>query len=253
MTKGFFITGTDTGVGKTVIAAALVKAAQHFGLKAAGMKPIETGCTIRVDRRQHTTGDSIKYPVDRNDYLIPADGIFLRDISETPESLDLITPVRFENPLAPLPASDIEGVAVDMRKIMDAYMKLAEKYDVLIVEGVGGMRVPITRDFFVSDLAKDFGLPVIVVTRPGLGTINHTLLTVEHALMNGLTVAGIIINYSRPAEMTLAEHTNPSVLEKICPVPVFGIFSYLGTLNSTSIREVALKNLNLEIIKNYLD
>jgi dethiobiotin synthetase len=244
MTKGFFITGTDTGVGKTVITAALVKAAQHLGCKAAGMKPIETGCQRAADSRQHTAGS--------NDILIPPDGQFLQEISGTNASLDLITPIRFENPLAPMPAAEIEGVAVDMRKIMDAFMKLAYTYNVLIVEGVGGIRVPLIREYFVADMAKDFGLPVIVVTRPGLGTINHTLLTVEHALMKGLTVAGIIINYNRPAEMTSAEQTNPAVLEKTCPVPVLGIFPYLENFKPDTIEKAALQSLHLKIIKGYL-
>ena len=101
-------------------------------------------------------------------------------------------------------------------------------------------------------MAKNFGLPVIVVTRPGLGTINHTLLTVKCALKEGLTVAGIIINYSRPAEGTIAEQTNPAVLEKICPVPILGVFPYLENLEHTTIEKAALENLNIEIIKKYL-
>lgn len=244
MSNGFFITGTDTGVGKTIITAALVKAAQHLGFKAMGMKPIETGCRKTVCSRQHT-----EY---RNNFLIPLDGKFLREISGTEESLDLITPVRFENPLAPMPASEMEGISIDIRAITDAFAALAHIYNVLIIEGVGGILVPITKDYSVLDMAKDFGLPVIVVTRPGLGTINHTLLTVKCALNEGLTVAGVIINNSRPAEGTIAEQTNPEVLEKICPVPILGIFPYLTNLEHTTIKEAALANLKLEMIKQYL-
>jgi dethiobiotin synthetase len=244
MPKGFFITGTDTGVGKTVITAALVKAAQHLGFKAVGMKPIETGCSKSVGSRQH--------PAQRNDFLIPPDGKFLREISGTEESLDLITPVRFKNPLAPMPASEIEGIPVDIGEITNAFITLTQKYDVLIIEGVGGILVPITKDYSVLDMAKGFGLPVIVVTRPGLGMINHTLLTVNYALREGLPVAGIIINYHQPAEGTIAEQTNPLVLEKICPVPILGIFPYLTNLEHTTIKEAALANLKLEMIRKYL-
>jgi dethiobiotin synthetase len=244
MPKGFFITGTDTGVGKTIISAALVKAVQFLGFRAVGMKPIETGCQKTVESRQHTAYG--------NNFLNPADGMFLRNMSGAEESLDLITPVRFENPLAPLPASEREGIPVDMEKITNAFATFAHKYTVLIIEGVGGILVPITKDYFVLDMAKDFGLPVIVVTRPGLGMINHTLLTVNYALKEGLTVGGIIINYSRPAEGTIAEQTNPKVLATICPIPVLGIFPYLKNIGGDAIEEAAVKNLNLDIIKKYL-
>lgn len=244
MPKGFFITGTDTGVGKTIISAALVKAVQFLGFRAVGMKPIETGCKRPAVSRQHREH--------RDDSLIPSDGKFLKAISNSDESLDLITPVRFENPLAPLPASEREGIPVDMEKITNAFATFAHKYTVLIIEGVGGILVPITKDYFVLDMAKDFGLPVIVVTRPGLGMINHTLLTVNYALKEGLTVGGIIINYSRPAEGTIAEQTNPKVLATICPIPVLGIFPYLQNIGGDAIEEAAVKNLNLEMIKKYL-
>jgi len=239
MVKGFFITGTDTGVGKTIVTAALVKATQFLGFRAVGMKPVETGCKKSAVRSTYNV-------------LIPSDGLFLSKIADTDESLDLITPVRFKNPLAPMPASEREGVSVDMVKITNAFATLAYKYTVLIIEGIGGIMVPITKDYFVLDMAKDFGLPVIVVTRPGLGMINHTLLTVNYALKEGLTVGGIIINYSQPAEGTIAEQTNPAILEKICPVPVLGIFPYLKNIGSDAIEEAAVKNLNLEMIRKYL-
>ena len=246
MPKGFFVTGTDTSVGKTIITAALVKAAQFLGFDSMGMKPIETGCQKTVDSRQNTAYSNGIHS------MMPSDGKFLREISGNDESLDLITPVRFENPLAPMPASEIEGIPVDMGNITNAFVKLAYKYNVLIVEGVGGILVPITKDYSVLDMAKDFGLPVIVVTRPGLGMINHTLLTVNYVLKEGLPVAGIIINYSRPAEGTIAEQTNPVILEKICPVPVLGIFPYLKNLDSRAIEKAAVRNLNLDEIKKYL-
>ena len=129
--------------------------------------------------------------------------MFLKKIAGVNASLDLITPIRFENPLAPLTASEIEGRAVDLGTIKKAYQELSLEYDAMIVEGIGGLLVPIRKDYFVLDLASDLGLPVVVVARPGLGTINHTMLTVNCALKAGLTVAGIIINYVRPPEGTL--------------------------------------------------
>jgi len=238
MAKGFFITGTDTGVGKTIITAALIKAAHLLGFMACGMKPIETGC-----KRE-------EFKV--KDMLIPSDGTFLREIAGTGESIDLITPIRFENPLAPLPASEIENMPVDLDKIKTAYKELSNKYDVIIVEGIGGLLVPIKRGHFVIDLAKDFGLPIIVVSKPGLGTINHTMLTVNYAIKEGLDVAGIIINHTRPPERTLAENTNPEIIRRLSPVPIIGIFPYLKDLESRTIERGVVKSLNLKIIRKYL-
>jgi dethiobiotin synthetase len=244
MAKGFFVTGTDTGVGKTFIAAALIKAVSLLGLKACGMKPIETGCKKNKVKSQKSKV--------KNNVLIPSDGTFLKNISNVNESIDLITPIRFENPLAPLPASEIEGTAVDFEKIQKAYTDLSKKYDVIIIEGIGGLLVPITRDYFVLDLARDFGLPILIVSRPGLGTLNHTFLTVQNALKEGIHVAGIIINYSQPPERTLAENTNPGVIKRISPVPLIGISPYLKDFKSSTIEEALVKNLDFEIIKKYL-
>ena len=246
MAKGFFVTGTDTGVGKTIITAALIKAAHFLGFKACGMKPIETGCTQKEFKVQ-----SSKFKVIKND-LTPSDGTFLKKISNADESIDLIAPVRYENPLAPLPASEIENNPVDIEKIKKAYRELARRYNVIIVEGIGGLLVPINKEYFVLDLARDFGLPLIVVSRPGLGAINHTMLTVNYAINEGLDVAGIIINYTRPPEGTLAEDTNPEIIRRLSPVPVIGIFPYLKDLESRTIERGVVKSLNLEIIRKHL-
>ena len=256
MPKGFFITGTDTGVGKTVIAAALIKAAGILGFRACGMKPIETGCLKKKSKVQKTyTEAGIQNSTFniRNSKLLPSDGMFLKEMACMDDPIDSVTPVRFENPLAPLPASGIEGIPADLEKIQSAYSELVSKYEVIIVEGIGGLLVPIRSDYFVLDLAKDFALPVIVVSRPGLGTINHTMLTVNCAVKEGLQVAGIIINYSHPPQGTLAEKTNADVIKKVSPVPVIGIFPYLKDLESSTIEKTAMKSLNLQIIKKYLD
>ena len=239
MAKGFFVTGTDTDVGKTIITAALIKAAHFLGFNACGMKPIETGCKRKANR-------------EGNNSLIPSDGTFLREITGTGESIGLITPIRFENPLAPLPASEIEDKPIDIDKIKAAYKELSSRYDVIIVEGIGGLLVPIKIGHSVIDLAKYFRLPIIVVSKPGLGTINHTMLTVNYAIKEGFDVAGIIINYIRPPESTLAENTNPEIIRRLSPVPVLGIFPYLKDLESRTIGKESLRNLDIEIIRTFL-
>ena len=254
--KGFFITGTDTGVGKTIISAALIKAVRMIGLKSCGMKPVETGCTKKKKFKVKSShlGESpeaTKLKVQNRD-LTPHDGIFLKKIAGVNASLDLITPIRFENPLAPLTASEIEGRAVDPGTIKKAYQELSVEYDVMIVEGIGGLLVPLRKNYFVLDLASDLGLPVVVVARPGLGTINHTMLTVNYALKAGLPVAGIIINYTRPPEGSPAEVTNPGIIRQISSVPLLGVFPFLNDFKSETIGKAAADSLNIETIRNYL-
>ena len=234
MPKGFFITGTDTGVGKTIITAALILAVRRIGFKTGGMKPIETGC------------------LRQGDVLVPSDGMFIKRIAHMEEKIGHITPCCFKSPLAPLPASEIEGIAVDLEKIGKAFADISKKYDVVIVEGIGGLLVPVTKDYSVIDMAKDFHLPLIVVSRPTLGTINHTMLTVNYALKEGLRVAGIIINYNQPPESTLAEATNPEIIKRISPVPVIGIFPYLENLERSAIEKAAEENLTVGVIKKFL-
>jgi dethiobiotin synthetase len=234
MSRGFFITGTDTGVGKTVIAAAMIKAIGLIGLKAGGMKPIETGC-LREEGA-----------------LTPSDGLFIKKFADMKDALGRVSPCCLEKPLAPLPASKIDGFTVDLGVIKEAFRELSEEYEAVVVEGIGGLLVPIRKDYFVIDLARDFALPIIVVSRPGLGTLNHTLLSVNYAIKEGLDVAGIIINYRRPPEGTLAEATNPDIIRLISGVPLFGVFPYLENIANTTVEKAVLKNLDLEKIKRYL-
>ncbi len=232
--KGFFVTGTDTGVGKTIITAALIKVISRLGFTTGGMKPIESGC------------------LQQGDVLVPSDGMFIKTIAHMEENIRNITPCCFKCPLAPLPASESEDISVDFEKINKAFADISGNYDVVIVEGIGGLLVPITKNYSVIDMAKDFNLPLIVVSRPSLGTINHTMLTVNYAIKEGLRVAGIIINYSQPPENTLAETTNPEIIKQISPVPVIGIFPYLTDMESATIKEAAEKNLDIELVSAFL-
>jgi dethiobiotin synthetase len=234
MAKGFFVTGTDTGVGKTVITVALIKAIVRLGFSVGGMKPIESGC------------------LDESDILLPADGMFIRTASHMEEGIRHITPCCFRSPLAPLPASEIEGAPVDFEKIRKAFADLSRKYDIVVVEGIGGLLVPIAKDYSVIDMARDFDLPLIVVTKPTLGTINHTLLTVNYAIKEGLRVAGIVINYNQPPENSLAERTNPELLGRISPVPVIGIFPHLKDMEGLTIEKAAEETLDISILGEYL-
>ncbi len=234
MAKGFFITGTDTGTGKTIITGAVISALKASGINACGMKPFETGC-----RRQ-------------GEMLIPADGLFIKGISEIDEEINHITPYCFETPTAPFVASEIEGIDIDLSLVVSEFMGLAAKYSTVVVEGAGGILVPLKRNYFISDLIKDLGLPAIVVTRPSLGAINHSLLTVKYALHEGLEVAGIVINFCMPPDNSLAERTNPEIIKELSPVPVIGLFPHLKPPDYMNIRAAASKHLDTDILKNHL-
>ncbi len=234
MTKGFFVTGTDTGVGKTVIAGVLIRALGLLGVRACGMKPIETGCTKE--------GNS----------LIPSDGMFLKGVARMDESLNQVSPCCLEHPLSPMVAAEIEGTSVNLNKIRKAFDELGKKYQSIVVEGVGGLLVPIKKNYFILDLAKELGLPLIVVARPDLGTINHTLLSVKYAIREGLKVAGVIVNYTYQAEGGMAEETNPQMIKQLSPAPLIGVFPYLNAMSDEAFEKAVLKNLNMDIIKKYI-
>jgi dethiobiotin synthetase len=234
MAKGFFITGTDTGVGKTIVAGAVIKALAFLGVRTGVMKPIESGCGRE------------------GGMLIPFDGMFLKQAAHVDEQITLVTPCCLESPLAPLAASERDMAGIDLDEIRQSFSSLSKKYAAMVVEGIGGLMVPISEDYYVIDLAREFGLPLLVVAKPGLGTVNHTMLTVKCALDAGLDVAGVIINYRQPPEGSLAEKTNPKLLGQVCPVPVVGTFPYLKNLDEEEIAKAAMKNLDIEALKKYL-
>lgn len=235
MKKGLFITGTDTGVGKTVIAAAVIRALHAHGINACGMKPIETGCNRD------------------GDMLYPSDGMFLKSAAGMEEGINNITPYCFETPAAPYIASEMEGREIDINVIADKMNSLLERYPAVVVEGVGGLLAPLKKDYFVLDLIKELGLPVVVVARPSLGTINHTLLTVGYALKEGISVSGIVMNFSRPPDSSPAENTNQLMIRQLSPVPFIGTFPYLDSMEDDTLERAALRHLNIELLRAQLD
>jgi dethiobiotin synthetase len=203
--RGLFITATDTGVGKTVITAALAKVLREGGRDVGVMKPVATGC------------------VHRREGLVSEDAEFLAHAADAPEPLEEINPIRLAEPLAPTVAAARQKIELDLAPMWAAWRRLRDAHDILLIEGIGGILCPVTRKMFVADMAVRFALPVVVVARPNLGTINHTALTVEAAKARGLEVAGIIINrYNRDTE-DVAEMTAPDEIQRVTGVPVLGL------------------------------
>jgi dethiobiotin synthetase len=136
------------------------------------------------------------------------------------DSLALVNPFRFRKPLAPSIAAELENAVVSISGIMQAYRTLSSRHDYMIVEGAGGILVPLTKKHTYLDLAEKTGLPVVIVARPGLGTINHTLLTISALKGRGVNIAGVVINYSQSQKAGLAERTGPEVIEKMSGIPL---------------------------------
>jgi dethiobiotin synthetase len=218
MKRGVFITGTDTGVGKTYVAAGIVESLHLSGVDTGVMKPAETGCRRRSGR------------------LIPRDALLLMKAACVRDSLALVNPYRFHKPLAPSVAAEDEGRGIDPRKIVKAYRELARRHSFLVVEGAGGIMVPLQEDYTYLELARDLDLPVVIIARPGLGTINHTLLTTASLKNEGVEMAGIVINHAQDGRTGLAERTNPVVIERLSGVRILGVLAY-GDRNFDAIAE----------------
>lgn len=195
------MTGTDTGVGKSVVAAAICASLTARGMRVAAFKPVVTGL-------EQTP--SASWPADHELLAAAAGG------RQTPGE---VTPYTFCKPVSPHLASELEEKAIDPTRVVAAARAVADGVDVLVCEGVGGLLVPITIDFSVRDLAVDLGLPVVVVARTGLGTISHSLLTVEAARAAGLRVAGVVMSPwpERPGPI---ETSNRATVEQLAAVRV---------------------------------
>jgi dethiobiotin synthetase len=160
------------------------------------------------------------------------------NVSRVNESLDAINPYRMRNPLAPSVAAKIEGINVSRKKILSAYTRLRKKYDITVVEGAGGIMVPVYKKYLFTDMIKDFDLPVVIVSRPGLGTINHTLLTVNAAENRGLKILGVIFNNEVKRRQGLSEQTNPDEISKLGGVEILGNVPFSGGLKSAQQRKI---------------
>lgn len=220
--RGLFVTATDTGVGKTFVSCALLRAAARRGMRVAVMKPCETGDGDDGDRLLRAAGR----PLD------PA----------------LVRPYRFHLPASPEAAAAAEGGTVDVERIVEAHDRLAADADFILVEGAGGLLVPLAPGVLMADLAARLGLPLAIVARPSLGTVNHTLLTIEAARRRQLTVAGVI--FSRAVESAGAdEATNPYAIAHYGKTHVLGALPHLpATADDAAIDHIAEQALLLDDI-----
>ena len=206
--RGLFVTGTDTGVGKTLVAGAIAGLLSNAGRDVGVFKPISTGC-----RRQR-------------EGLVNADAEFLAHCSNSPFSLELINPIRYRDPLAPMVAAERAERPIEWDQLELAYKNVVEGSELVIVEGIGGVMVPIEKDYLVIDLMADMGLPVLIVAASRLGTINHTLLTIEMCRIRGIKLAGIVINGYQAEQAHLAEESNARVISEVGGVRILNVIPY---------------------------
>ncbi len=239
--NGLFVTGTDTGVGKTVVTAALAAAFRRRGLSVGVMKPVATGCKMGARINPGTPSR-----------LVSEDARLLMRAAGCDDPEELVCPYRFEPPVAPWVAQNViarsaatkqspwkrkeiaslplvaRNDEILLDRIEEVFRTLASRHDVMLVEGIGGLLVPLNGRHTVADLARRLNLPLLVVARAGLGTINHTLLTLESARAQGLEVAGMVLN-GRSGRPSLAERTNPRVIQKLGSAPLFGAVPRLSS------------------------
>lgn len=228
--KGFFVTGTDTGVGKTVIACGLAAAFIENGMDVGVFKPLLSGIS-----RSHPQSDTS----------------LLLQMSQSSLSHKEITPFEFAQPLAPSVAGRLEGKTVGLEEVVNHWEGIKGKHEYFIVEGAGGIAVPLGDRFLVSHLIKALQLPIVIVARPNLGTINHTFLTVQYAKSMGIEVAGIVIN-GLSDQPDLAEKTNPNVIADVCNVPILGITPKLNEITKEGILKMVLENIDMSLLGNWL-
>lgn len=203
---GLLVTGTDTGVGKTVVAGAIADwFRRREGVRVAVCKPCGSGA------------------VHRREGLVSEDAEFLAHCADSPHPLDLICPQRYVEPLAPAVAAQRARQPLDWDSINRAIALMSNDSDVMIVEGIGGIMVPMDEKHTMLDVARWLAIPAVVVVRPALGTINHTLLTVNALRAAGAKVAGVVINRYPTDQVGVAEETNPAAIEKWGKVPVLCI------------------------------
>jgi dethiobiotin synthetase len=197
--RGLFVTGTDTRAGKTVVAAAICAVLTERGEPAAALKPVVTGLDEPAGEWPH-------------------DHVLLARATAGNQTPEEVAPYRFGPPVSPHYAAELAGETIEPARILAA----ARAHDLLVCEGVGGLMVPITTGYLVRDLAVDLGLPVVIAARTGLGTINHTLLTIEAGRVAGLSVAGVVMT-PWPDEPEPIERSNRDTIERLGRVSVHGL------------------------------
>jgi len=190
--QNIFMTGTDTGVGKTFSTILIGKYLQKKGIDVGYFKPIETGC---------------------DEDLVPEDANLVKNELSLSDDIELICPVRFKFPLAPYAASKIENKSVNFDLINKSWQMLNDKHDIVLTEGAGGLLVPISNDLFMIDLINYFDIPALLISKNILGTINHTLLSLNYLKYKKIDVKAVILNKIDKQNSDMSSFSNYEVIK----------------------------------------
>ncbi|MGI8804825.1 MAG: dethiobiotin synthase [Thermoleophilaceae bacterium] len=229
--RGIFVTGTGTGVGKSVVAAAICAGMARRGVRVAAFKPVVTGLD-----------EPGGWPPDHELLALAASA------GQDPED---VSPYRFGPPVSPHLAAELAGKAIDPAEVEGVARAAAVGADALVVEGVGGLMVPLSSGYVVRDLARALALPLLVAAHTGLGTLNHTLLTVEAARAAGLEVAAVVLT-PWPSAPTAVERSNRDTIERLAGVPVWGLPPTTPTSLADAGDGLPLDSLRLETLGSAL-
>ncbi len=225
--KSYFVTGTDTGVGKTFFTAALASCLQKRGINVGVMKPIATGISQKTGFRS-------------------TDVSILHNAAKVNDLENEINPIFMPLPVSPYDASKILHLSFDKKVIFEQFTKLQKRHDMMLVEGIGGIMTPLTRDYFVSDLIKEIGLETIIVTRSTLGTLNHTMMTVNMCRNYGVTIKGIVVN-NYDEKGGPEEKNSPLTIHEITGVDILGVLPFVKDCDSyETVMPYIEKNIDLK-------
>ena len=206
--SGLLITGTDTGVGKTLVACGLAACLRAAGRTVGVLKPVETGCAMRDGR------------------LYPEDAARVAGFAGSRAPLDELCPYRFAPPVAPSVAADQAGVTIRPERIVSLFQRISRRHDTVLVEGAGGLLVPLVGRYTFADLARDLGVGLLVVVGSKLGALNHALLTLHHAQAQSLPLRGYIMNHPM-SSADAATATNSETLAGLTDVACLGSVPHL--------------------------
>ena len=224
--KSYFISGTDTDVGKTYVMSGLAAAFRKMGIDIGVMKPFAAG----TEQKSGFKSEDIQ---------------ILSKAAQVNDPEQLLNPQFFSIPASPFTASKNLGVTVDVNLILDSFKKLSNMHDMLLVEGMGGIMTPILKDYFVTDLIKDMNLETIIITRSRIGTVNHTIMTCNMCKQYGIKITGIIINNF---DSGYSPHELQRDLEEITDVKVLGIIPYIEKITIDKMMRHVEENIDLKLL-----
>ncbi len=225
--SGVFVTGTDTGVGKTLVAAGIAGAMRRDGIDVGVMKPVATG-------------------IPRKDGFKSSDAELLAKMAGSTDAEDEINPIFLPLEASPLAASRILNMDIKVEKIFSAFKRLTDKHEFVIVEGIGGVMVPIKENYFVVDMIKEMNLPVLIVSRAALGTLNHTLLTVRACKEYDLNVVGIVVNGVR--DHNIVEKTASVIIRELTGIFVIGSIPFVDVFDASNVVDLVSKHVKYDLL-----